>query len=464
MVVSVPSTAAATTTAHTVIFGATDDSYTSAAAPTSNFGSSTVLSSGSAVGGRQVTYLKFYVTGLPATMSSITATLRLTRTAHHLPATISANSVPATGWTESSIMRVNEPKLGASIGTVTATTTTALVAFTTRVATNGVYAFAVTTLVTTNTARFNSSESAGAHPTLTINYTATPVLPPPPPPQPPPASSGIWVGAAANVPNASITTFDAQNSLVGPLKVRRSFNNTLPATFARSSGGQDAAHGYRSFVSWKPPGGDFVGAAAGTYDAAITAWARSVPTTGVYATAFHEPENDMTGPQFVAMQRHLYTVVKAANPSIQWGPVYTDYWWRNPAAIGKVAPSSPQSWNVGSDREDFVAVDNYAIKPTTLATDPQFLNWYSFFLGATAKPMLITEYGQYAVPPGGSADPAMQTKRAQVIAADASWIKAQGKIKMWLYWDGTGAQGDWSLTDAASRQAWKNVAVTGRTS
>ncbi|MDQ6874121.1 MAG: hypothetical protein M3042_03520, partial [Actinomycetota bacterium] len=90
--------------------------------------------------------------------------------------------------------------------------------------------------------------------------------------------------------------------------------------------------------------------------------------------------------------------------------------------------------------------------------------WYNFFLGATAKPMLITEYGQYAVAPGGTADPAMQAKRAQVIAADAAWIKAQGKIKMWLYWDGTGAQGDWSLTDAASRQAWKNVAVTGRTS
>ncbi|MDQ6873663.1 MAG: DNRLRE domain-containing protein, partial [Actinomycetota bacterium] len=264
--VAVPSAASATTTAHTLVFGATDDSYTSAAAPTSNYGSSTVLSSGSAVGSRQVTYLKFNVSGLPATMASITATLRLTRTAHHLPATVSANSVPGTAWTESTLTRTNEPRLGASIGTVTATRATSLVAFTTGVATNGVYAFAVTTPVTTDTARFNSSESAGAHPTLTVNY-AVASTPPSPPPPPPPASSGVWVGAAANVPNATVTTFDAQNALIGPLKVRRSFNTTLPATFAQSSGGQDAAHGYRSFVSWKPPGGDFVGAANGTYDA-----------------------------------------------------------------------------------------------------------------------------------------------------------------------------------------------------
>lgn len=119
------------------------------------------------------------------------------------------------------------------------------------------------------------------------------------------------------------------------MKVRRSFNSTLPSSFAASSAKDDAKYGYKSFVSWKPPGGDVAGTTADRYDAAVAAWARSVPRTGIYATSYHEPENDMTAAQFVAMHRHLYTVVKAANPTIQWGPTYMSYWWQ-PARLASI--------------------------------------------------------------------------------------------------------------------------------
>ncbi len=245
------------------------------------------------------------------------------------------------------------------------------------------------------------------------------------------------------------------------MKFRRSFNTSLPASFAQSSAKDDARYGYRSFVSWKPPGGDYVGAAAGRYDAAVAAWARSVPRTGVYATTFHEPENDMSAAQFVAMHRRLYTVVKTANSTIQWGPVYMSYWWQ-PARLASIGGA--EAWWVGSDRADFTAVDNYSTpNPVQLSNDPQFMTWYNAMLNK-GKPMLITEYGQYSIRPGYSVDPAMQAKRAQTIAADAAWIKSQGRITMWLYWNGTGAQGNWTLTDAASRQAWKDVAAAGRQS
>ncbi len=444
------SPAALAATAGTLDLSAAGDTYVSSAYPNTNYGTSGVLTAGSAAANRQIAYLKFPVSGIPVGATGVTVQLQLSRTTHHLPSSLSLSAVASTTWSETALTYNTRPALGATLGTVSPTSTTNTVTFPTNVTGNGAYAFAVTAPTTTTTARFNSSTGSTPTPTLKVSYT-----------KPPPA---IWIGAAHNTPDTSITAFDSANATIGPLKVHRSFDSTLPATFAKSSGKDDAAHGYASFVSWKPPGGDFVGAANGAYDAAITAWAKSVPTTGVFATSYHEPEDNMTGPQFVALQRHLYTVVKAANPTIQWGPVHMSYWWKNPSAIGKVSPSSQDSWDVGDAYRDFTAVDNYSRTPLSLQTDPQFHSWYDFFLAKSTKPLFITEYGQYVVPPGGTADPNMQAARAAVIKTDATWLATQPRIQMWLYWDGTGSAGDWTLTDTASQTAWKAAALVGRTS
>lgn len=440
-----PSPAMASTPS--LVFGAVADSYVSAAHPNANYGASSILIAGSANRDRRLSYLKFTVAGVPTGATGISARLQLSRTAHHLPPQVSAATVPITAWSESTLTMRNAPPVGTSLGTAYPTSATGSIAFAAKVSGNGTYAFAVTAATTTDTARFDAKDGATPRPTLTVSYT------------PPPLKS-MWVGAAVNVPNASISSFDAANSSIGPLQMRRSFNSTLPTSFATSSAKDDATQGHGSFVSWKPPGGDFVGAAAGKYDTAVTAWAKTVPATGVYATAYHEPENDMTGPQFVAMQRHLYTVVKRANPTIHWGPVYMSYWWQPTRLAGK---GGAQAWWVGSGYADFTAVDTYSATVLALNVDPEFMSWYNFMLDKSV-PMLIAEYGQYVVKPGTVANPTMQAKRAQVIATDAAWIKSQGRIKMWLYWDGTGAQGNWSLTDAASQKAWRNIAVTGRVS
>jgi hypothetical protein len=274
----------------------------------------------------------------------------------------------------------------------------------------------------------------------------------------------VWIGAAANEPvagggtDSGIEVFNESNSDIGPLVYRRSFDSSLPSSFQSSAARDDAANGYRSFVSWKPPNGDFVGAAQGRYDAQVTAWARSVPNTGVYATAYHEPENDMTGPQFVAMQRHLYTVVKAANPTIRWGPVYMSYWWDDGTShyVG-----DKDAWWPGSDYADFTAVDTYAIDPRPLETDPEFRGWYDYMRG-TGEEMIIAEYGQYVVPPGQVADPGKLAERAALIAQDAQWLAEEGTISMWLYWDAMGDKGDWRLNDQQSQDAWQDVAQAGR--
>lgn len=269
---------------------------------------------------------------------------------------------------------------------------------------------------------------------------------------------GATVNGPGRVDGRDLAMFREADASLGPLTVRRSFDSSLPSDFDASSAGGDARAGVRSFVSWKPPGGDHRGAAAGRYDAEIAAWARSVPWTGVYATSFHEPENDMSAEEFVALQRRLYTVVKAANPSIRWGPVYMAYWWDPSEPDHWVG--DPQRWWPGDGYADFAGLDWYGPDPQPMTASRTFRTWYEA-MESTGVPLFITEYGQYAVREGERPDPAGQRARAEAIRSDAAWIAEHPRIRMWLYWQGTGAQGDWRISDPASRRAWQEVAAQG---
>ena len=280
----------------------------------------------------------------------------------------------------------------------------------------------------------------------------------------------LWIGATVNVPDRSRASFASADTSIGPLRYRRCFDEILPATFQLSCARDDWAHGYRSFVSWHPPGWDHVGAAAGLYDAQITAWAASVPTNiGLYATVWHEPETPsdipgrtLSGPEYVAMYQHVYAVVKAANPSITFGPVYTWFWWQEGSS--HYAPGGPNAWWVWDRYADFAAVDNYAAEPRALQYDPKFQGWLHFLNAkAPTKPLVVAEYGQYVVRAGAQPDPARQAARARIIPIDESYLRSM-RFTMWMYWDGTGEQGDWSITDPGSQAAWRAVASHGRTS
>jgi hypothetical protein len=276
------------------------------------------------------------------------------------------------------------------------------------------------------------------------------------------ASRCLAVGAAVNAPERvdgdALPLFRKAAAALGPLTVRRSFDSGLPRTFAESAAAGDEAAGVRSFVSWKPPRGDHRGAAAGAYDRQITAWAESVPRTGVYATSFHEPEDDMTAAEFVAFQRHVYTVVKAANPTIRWGPVYMAYWW-DPTSPSHFV-GDPADWWPGDEYADFAGLDWYGPDPQPMTGSRSFRFWYRS-MASTGVPLLITEYGQYAVAAGERRVPAKEQERAAAIRVDAAWIAGHPRIRMWLYWQAVGAQGDWRMRDEASLQAWRAVAEDG---
>jgi hypothetical protein len=277
------------------------------------------------------------------------------------------------------------------------------------------------------------------------------------------AAACLAVGAhvdddAGGHPGGELDSFRAADELFGPLTVRRTFDPVLPADFRRSAAAADPEAGLVSFVSWKPPDGDIAGAIRGDYDERVTAWARSAPSTGVWATAYHEPENDMTADQFVALHRRLHRVVKEANPGIRWGPVYMAHWW-DPGATEHYV-GDPASWWPGDDRADFSGVDWYGADPEPMTTNPEFLHWYEH-MRSTGKPLVVAEYGQYVVAPGSPSDPALERRRAEAIRADAAWLETHPEFRMWLYWHDLGHGGDWRLTDEASMRAWRDVAASG---
>lgn len=276
------------------------------------------------------------------------------------------------------------------------------------------------------------------------------------------AATCLAVGVAVNPPGTqaapATAAFQKAQKALGPVTIRRSFDSSLPASFAQSAAAGDAKAGLHSFVSWKPPGGDFRGATQGKYDRQIGAWAKSVPRTGVFATAWHEPENDMTAAQFVAFQRHVYGVVKAANSTIHWGPVYMAYWW-DPGQP-KHYVGDPGAWWPGDGYADFAAIDWYGATPEPMSTSPSFLNWYRAMLPHHV-PLLITEYGQYVLAPGQQPQPALEQARADAIRQDAAWVADHPALRMWVYWQGVGPRGDWRMHDKASEQAWRSVAGSG---
>ena len=272
------------------------------------------------------------------------------------------------------------------------------------------------------------------------------------------------VGACNNegFGNNTLSAFAAADDLMGPLIMRRSFPSleSWPKAVAA-----DKQAGYRSFVSAVVPNRDYTGLAAGKYDNQIIAAVRSLPA-GTRCTMNHEPENDVPGRTFVSMFRRFYTVAKKANPQVRVGTAHLTYGWRN-GVVGNsgnnTGTQAPEEWDVGDAYRDFTAADTYSVGGQALQDDPQFRAWFDFFNRVSNKPLGIAEYGQYAVPPGGSRDPVLEAKRARLIAEDAAWLSGQAKFTgMWLLWNGSGAQGNWKLQDRASIDAWRAVAAAGR--
>src|SRR5689334_8205394 len=112
---------------------------------------------------------------------------------------------------------------------------------------------------------------------------------------------------------------------LGNLGIRRVFASAgqLPPADALSCHTNYGAVLWYSFKTSCTP----AGVAAGWCDSEIQNIALAMPADG-YLTYNHEPENDMTGVQFVAAFKRVYLVAKAANPGLTVVPIYMSYQWR----------------------------------------------------------------------------------------------------------------------------------------
>jgi hypothetical protein len=222
---------------------------------------------------------------------------------------------------------------------------------------------------------------------------------------------------------------------LGPLGVRRVFTSAgaVPSADAVNCHTLHDAVLWYSFKTTCTP----VAVAAGSCDAQIQAIAAAMPA-GSYLTYFHEPEDDMTGVQFVAAFVRVYQTAKAVNPAVSVVPVHMSYQWRPGSSKvtnnGTGGDREIQDWIVPAAYADAYGFDLYwqastrgsePDNPISVGADPRMLRWYGAF-GSLGRPLALTEWGI-------DDDMGVRASRGPAIRASRTWLAAHG-FEVICYW------------------------------
>lgn len=253
-----------------------------------------------------------------------------------------------------------------------------------------------------------------------------------------------WVGAASA--GNSQSGWDQTNSDLGKgkLSYRRSFDKSIPAAGKEAWRDADAPH---HFYSVKPPNGDIAGFIDGKYDKQLGAVAKDLPA-GTRFTVFHEPEDNMSGPDFAKVAKKTVSVVKGANAGAEVWYVAMAYQWRTNSK-GNVTTN--KGWIDAAKVVDGVGVDVYASKSHFVAMedDKGFQRWWAEIVKPSGKKWGVIERG--VVADSGT--------KARVDTLTKDWALAKSrKADMFLYWNAA----EYELTDPAEHQAYQKIAAEGR--
>lgn len=267
-------------------------------------------------------------------------------------------------------------------------------------------------------------------------------------------SQGVIPGGTVNVPANTTANFALTAPKYG-LKASRSFPQVsasyptiVQALIARSK--SDVEAGFIPVLS------------ATNYsmtNAELEAAARGI---NGYFIRRHEPEAKMRSAQYVAEQKHIYTVMKNANPDLKIIESALAYAYRNAAGVGaagiNTGPLEPiEAWDVGDDYRDAPGIDVYSADGVPLNAYSNFRNWFDYHVKTSKQKFMIVEYGQVAIPVGGSMTPALDDKRSSTIALDANFIATNDLFGMWLHWLGKGDQGMWGDDGPKALEARKKA-------
>jgi hypothetical protein len=243
-------------------------------------------------------------------------------------------------------------------------------------------------------------------------------------------SAGDTVGSG----NTCAGFLDERTHL-GALSIRRVFTSAgavPPADAITCQSGSGGTLWYSFKTSCTP-----AAVAVGTCDSEIQAIATAMPA-GSYLTYYHEPEDDMTGVEFVNAFKRVYTLTKAIKATVTVVPVYMSYQWRPGSTKvtnnGTGGDREIQDWIVPSGWADAYGFDLYwqastrgsePDDPVGVGSDPRMLRWYGAF-GALSRPLTLTEWGI-------DDDQGVRASRGPAIRASSAWLTSHN-FHVVAYW------------------------------
>ena len=222
---------------------------------------------------------------------------------------------------------------------------------------------------------------------------------------------------------------------LGDLGIRRVFASAgqLPPADAVNC---HTAYGATLWYSFKTSCTPVV-VAAGGCDTEVRNIAAAMPA-GSLLTYYHEPEDDMTGTQFVAAFVRVYAVAKAVNAAIDVVPIYMSYQWRtgSPGVTGNGTGGDReiQDWIVPPASADAYGLDLYwqastrgsePDDPISVGNDPRMIRWYNAFAGR-GRPLTLPEWGI-------DDDQGVRAARGPAIRASRTWLTARD-FRIVNYW------------------------------
>jgi hypothetical protein len=254
------------------------------------------------------------------------------------------------------------------------------------------------------------------------------------------ASTSLVVGATTSIGdtvgsgNTCAGVIEERDRL-GPISIRRVFTSggAAPPADAVTCHQAHGAVLWYSFKTTCTP----TAVAAGSCDAQIQAIAAAMPACS-YLTYFHEPEDDMTGVQFVNAFIRVYQQAKAANAAVLVVPVHMSYQWRPGSSKvtnnGTGGNREIQDWIVPSAYADAYGFDLYwqastrgsePDDPVSVGYDPRMQRWYTAF-GSLGRPLALTEWGI-------DDDMGTRATRGPAILASRDWLVSHG-FEIICYW------------------------------
>ena len=117
---------------------------------------------------------------------------------------------------------------------------------------------------------------------------------------------------------------------VGDVQARRVFGQLGSPEKALQIAREELAAGRMPVISFKVPGTDWAGVAAGRYDERLRYVTRELAAPGgrVFLTLHHEPASDGTPSDYAAMMLHALPILSAPE-NIDAGPILNGFWWSN---------------------------------------------------------------------------------------------------------------------------------------